>query len=83
MLTVNDIVQLQSVNPISVDKSTLRDIQSVNIKANLDKEDRILDFIEQIKNPYLFKCGDLVVQSIFADTEVTLTDRLKQYFRTV
>lgn len=83
MLTLNDLERMRSIDPRSIDKNTLTDIQDIKINANLPKEERIMDFIEQIKNPYLFKCGGLVVQSVFADTEVTLTDRLKQYFRTV
>lgn len=58
----------------------LTDIRNVLIDPKLGKEERIMDFIMQIKNPYLFRCGNLVVQSVFADTDVTLTDRLKQYF---
>lgn len=83
MLTVNDLEQMQAVNPNSVDKNTLEDIQNVKIDVNLTKEERILDFVEQIKNPYLFTCKGVVVQSVFADTDVTLTDRMKQYFKTV
>lgn len=83
MVTLNDLERMRSVDPRWIDKNTLTDIQDIKINANLPKEERILDFIEQIKNPYLFKCGGLIVQSVFADTEVTLTDRLKQYFRTV
>ena len=64
-----------------IDKESLVDIRTVKIDMNLPKEQRIENYLQQIKNPYLFKCGDVVVQSIFADTEITLNDRLKQYFR--
>ncbi len=67
----------------SVNKEDLADIRDVTINPDLGKEERIRDFIMQIKNPYLFRCGNLVVQSVFADTDMTLTDRLKQYFRTI
>ncbi|WP_353852636.1 DUF6870 family protein [Dehalobacter restrictus] len=72
---------MRNVDIRTVDPSTLVDIRDVKIKTDLPKEERILDFIRQIKNPYCFKCGDLIIKSTFADTEATLEDRLKSYFR--
>lgn len=74
---------LKQMDVQSLDRDVLTDIRDVRIDPDLGKEERIADFIMQIKNPYLFRCGNLVVQSVFADTDVTLTDRLKQYFKTV
>ena len=62
-------------------KEDLVDISSVQIDTNLPKEERIQSFLKQIKNPYLFRYGDMVIHSVFSETEVTLDERLKQYFR--
>lgn len=67
----------------AVNKEDLVDIRDVRINPDLSKEERIKDFILQIKNPYLFRCGNLVVQCVFDDTDVTLTERLEQYFKTI
>ena len=83
MLTADELQQLQKIDPAGTDPDTLVDICSVKINTALPKEERIDDFIRQIKNPYLFKCGDLVIQSVFPDTDVTLNDRLKQYLKNV
>lgn len=64
-----------------MDKADLVDIQEVIIDKNLPKEERIADFIRQVKNPYLCKCGNIVVQSVFADTDVTLAERLAQFLK--
>lgn len=61
----------------------LIDIRTVNIDTELPKEKRIENYIQQIKNPYQFRCGKMVVQIFFADTEVTLDECLKQYIRMV
>lgn len=71
---------MRNVDIRTVDPSTLVDIRDVKIRTDLPKEERILDFIRQIKNPYCFKCGDLIIKSTFTDTEATLEDRLKSYF---
>ena len=64
-----------------MDKADLVGIQEVIIDKNLPKEERIADFIRQVKNPYLCKCGNIVVQSVFADTDVTLAERLAQFLK--
>lgn len=83
MPTADELPKTSAIDLACIDKEALVDIQAIQIDGSLPKEERILDFIRQIKNPYLFKCGDMIVQSIFSDTEVTLTDRLKQYLKTV
>lgn len=64
---------------LAVSKEELVDIRDVTVKGHLGREERIADFLAQIKNPYRFKCGDLVVESVFSDGEATLTQRLEQY----
>lgn len=66
---------------LGVDKEELVDIRTVTIDMKLPKEQRIQSFLKQIKNPYLFRYGDIVIQSVFPETETTLDERLKQYFR--
>lgn len=59
----------------SVDE--LVDISSVNVDTDLPKEERINQFIRQIKNPYLFKCGKFVVKASFNDSGQSLEDCIK------
>jgi hypothetical protein len=61
------------------DISALADIRDVTIDASLPRDERVKSYLRQIKNPYLYRCGDIVVRVSFADTDVTLEDRLKQY----
>ena len=81
MLTVSDLKKMQSVNPETVDRSALKDIREVHINTELPKKERILDFIRQIGNPYCYRHGDYVVKVGFADTDVTLEDRMLSYIR--
>ena len=66
-----DLERLRSVNPDEVNRSELVDIQDIVVKSQLPKEERIADFIQNIKNPYLCKCGNMVVQSVFEETDIT------------
>ena len=37
------------------------------------------DYLAQIRNPYLYRCGDVVVQIAYADTQVTIEDALQRF----
>lgn len=76
---MNTLEQMKSIDPRTVDRDSLRDIESVNIDTSLSKQERIADFIRQIGNPYCYKHGKYVVKVSFADTGVTLEDRLADY----
>ena len=56
----------------------LADIRDVSVDPNLSKEERIAEFLRQIKNPYLFKCGKFTIRVKYADNGVSLEDCLKQ-----
>ncbi|MDL2248690.1 hypothetical protein LJB89_03235 [Tyzzerella sp. OttesenSCG-928-J15] len=62
----------------SVDINTLTDIQDISVDKSLPQKDRLLSFVEQIKNPYCFKCGDMVVKISFSNNGDTLEDRIEK-----
>lgn len=74
--------EMKAVDIRTVNRDDLVDIRDVEIDRSLPKEDRIRSFINQIKNPYCFKCGDIVVKTSFIDTDVTLEERMEHYLRT-
>ena len=79
--TKEQIEAMQNVDIRSVDPDTLRDIRDVKINTDLPKRERILDFIRQIGNPYCYRHGKYVVKISFADTDVTLEERMLAYIR--
>ena len=56
----------------------LADIRHVSVNKDLSREERIAEFLRQIKNPYCFKCSKFTVRAQFADNGVSLEDCLKQ-----
>ena len=79
--TREQIEAMQNVDIRTVDPNTLRDIRDVEVNTALPKKERILDFIRQIGNPYCYRHGKYVVKVRFADTDVTLEDRMLAYIR--
>lgn len=55
----------------------LVDIRSVDIDITKPKGERMADFICQIKNPYLFKVGDIAVKVVYGKTDVTLQRQME------
>ncbi len=53
---------------------SLVDIRSVKIDPAQPVEERMRSYVEQIKNPYMFKVGDTVVRVSYADTQATIND---------
>lgn len=78
-----DLSQMRNVDIRKVDRDTLADITEVHIDGKLPRKERLADFIRQIRNPYCYRCGKVVVKVSFADTDATLEDRLEHYLKTL
>lgn len=72
---------MKSVDPKTVDRSTLVQRSSVRLDPTAPREDRLRDFIQQIKNPYCYLDGKTVVKISFANTDTTMEDCLEHYLR--
>ena len=53
---------------------SLVDIRDVKIDRTQPVEERMKSYVEQIKNPYLFKVGNTVVRVSYANTQATIND---------
>ncbi len=72
------INEMRNLDVTKVDREDLVDIQEVTVNKNLKQSQRLVDFVRQIKNPYCYRHGEYIVKIGFEDTEVTLTERLKE-----
>ena len=64
-------------------KDELVDIETVHIDPDLPPAERLLNYLEQIKNPYCFRCGDTAVRISFAADGDNLQNILKRHFASV
>ena len=53
---------------------SLVDIRDVKIDSSKPVEERMKSYVEQIKNPYLFKVGNTIVRVSYANTQATIND---------
>ena len=63
----------------SISNSTsLVDIRDVAVDSSLPKEERIAEYLRQIKDPFHFKCGKFTVTVRFTETGPTIEDCLQR-----
>lgn len=65
----------------TITTNMLVDIRDVAVDKGLSREERIAEFVRQIKNPYRFKCGRFTVQASFATGGATLEECIKGILR--
>ena len=53
---------------------SLVDIRDIKIDRSMSVEERMKSYVEQIKNPYMFKVGNTVVRVSYANTQATIND---------
>lgn len=57
----------------------LTDIRDLKINQNLPVKERLSEFTEKVKNPYIFKYGDKIIKIKHSGAKATLDDRIKNY----
>ncbi len=79
MLTASQLEALRQVDIATIDKNELVDIRTVQVDKDAPFEERLQQFMEQIKNPYAFRVGDVAVKLEFAENGKTLREAIVSY----
>ena len=56
-------------------------VREIAVDPSLPKKERIASFVEQIRNPYRFRCGDFIVNVSFPEKGPSIEDCLKGILR--
>ena len=75
--------KLENVDICSVSKEELVNLRNVKINLEERREERIKEFLTQVKNPYCFVCDGIIVKMRFSDCNETLEDKLADYFNSL
>lgn len=82
-ITPEELVKGKETDIREADGEALADILEIAIDDSLSGAEQKREFLRQIGNPYLYRQGEYIVKLSFADTDATLTDRLKEYIEHV
>ena len=71
--------EMKSVDPRTVDRKTLVERKDVHIDTSLNGQERLKEYVHQIRNPYCYLDDGTVVKISFAETDRTLEDCIRGY----
>ena len=81
--TYPDLSSMRNIDIQNVDPDIVPDIRNITIDRDKPVLERVLDYINQIKNPYFVRCGKILVKIEYAETETTMEDCMEGYFRSL
>lgn len=70
--------EMKKVDIRTVELNILEDLDKIDVDKSLTKEERLIDFITKIKNPFCFICNGMVVKTSYSNTKDSLEDKLVQ-----
>ena len=62
MLTKSQLTLCKDTEIALCDKNTLTDLKDITVDKSKSVMEKIESFTQQVKNPYLFKVGDVIVK---------------------
>ena len=74
MFTQEQLDELQNIDIRTVDKNTLVDMSGFEFDNTLSQAERVKRIFEKIKNPYLYRLGDMAVKVEFTEGGPALQD---------
>lgn len=80
MLNIVHLDEMSWTKIEKIDKNTLVDIKMVRIDTSIPIAKRMLLYLDQIKNPYCFLCGETPVKIRFSYTGKTMDEAIKSHF---
>jgi hypothetical protein len=80
VITKKQLEDMSRQNIETIDRKELADITAIHIRQDLPHNEKVLAFLEEIKNPYCFLCGDVPVRVCFSDNGLELGQTLQNYF---
>lgn len=66
-LMTKDLKMLRNAEISACNAEELIDLRNVTVNKKMPSDERTSDFIEQVRNPYLFRVDDTVVKVEFGD----------------
>jgi len=77
------IEEMKAVDIRNVDPESLVDVTRILISEDMTKEERAAEFVKQVRNPYCFRVGDIIVKNVYSSDGISLKERFEQFARTL
>ena len=75
--------EMQSVDIRTVKLEDIVDIQQIMIEEGLSQQEKRQEFIRQVKNPYCFRVGKVIVKASYSGNGISLNERFEELVMSV
>lgn len=75
--------ELQSVDIRTVKPEDIVDIQQIKMDEGFSQQEKRREFIRQVKNPYCFRVGKVIVKANYSENGVSLNERFEELVMSV
>lgn len=77
-LLCNKLKKSKNTGINNINSTEIDDIKNIKINTDIPSEQRILDFINKVKNPYIVKVNDTVVKMTYSSNDVKAINCIKK-----
>lgn len=77
------IEEMKAVDIRTVNPEGPVDVTGILINDEMTKEERAVEFLRQVKNPYCFRVREIVVKNVHSSDGICSKDRFEQFARTL
>ena len=77
-ISEEELEAMKAVDVRTVKPEELVDIRQIKIAEGLSPQERREEFIRQVKNPYCFRVGNIIVKGSYAGNGVSLNERFEE-----
>ena len=77
MINCELLKEMKNKNFEDLNSNELVDIKNIEIDTSKPKIEKLIDFIEKIKNPNLFKVGDIIVKIKFSNNNQSFQEKME------
>ena len=81
IMTLQELEEKRNVEFENIDLDTLIELKTIKINPSKPVEEKINEFINQIKNPYIFKVGEVAVKVNFAENGPSFQEKFKNFLK--
>ena len=79
ILTSDDLHRMKSVDVRTVKIEDLVDIRDIKVDTRKSIPEKLQQFASQTNNVFINRFDDYIVKVSYADTDVTVNDKMKKY----
>ena len=83
MYTAEQLEQMRNVDITAVDRMSLTNLETIRVDDAKPYGDKVVLFLEKVRNPYAFRVGNIPVKLAFASNAPPLTEMLVNYLTTL